>query len=70
MDNYTPCDPIEVKNIIENLKITKENKNSMPIRLLKDNKNVLAVVISHMINQSLRMGIFPNSLKRGVVIPI
>ena len=70
LNSFTPCNSIEVKIIIENLKITKENKNSMPIRLLKDNKNVLSVVISHMINQSLRMGIFPSSLKRGVITPI
>ena len=70
LNNLSPCNPIEVGLIINNLKITRENKNSIPIRLLKANKDVLSVVICHMINQSFTMGTFPSSLKLGIISPI
>ena len=70
LNELTPCNPIEVATIINDLKITRENKNSIPIRLLKANKNVLSVVISHMINLTFTLGTFPSSLKFGIISPI
>ena len=70
LHNLSPCTPLEISDIINNLKITRENKNSIPIKLLKANKDVLSVVISHMINQAFTLGVFPRSLKSGIIVPI
>ena len=70
LDNLSPCNPLEISDIIKKMKITRENKNSVPIKLLQANKEVLSVVISHMINQAFTSGIFPRSLKSGIITPI
>ena len=68
--NFEPCTPIEVSSIMGNLKITKQDKNSVPIRLMLANRDVLSIVISDMINQAMRDGMFPSSLKIAKIIPI
>ena len=68
--NFSHCTPTEISDIINNLKITREGKNSVPIKLIKANKSVLSVVICHMINQAFSMGTFPRLLKIGIIVPI
>ena len=70
LENFSNCTPIEISTIIKDLKITREGKNSIPIKLLKANRSVLSVVISHMINQAFLIGTFPKSLKIGTIVPI
>ena len=52
LENFAHCTPLEISTIINDLKSTREGKNSVPINLLKANRSVLSVVISHMINQA------------------
>ena len=68
--DFEPCTPDEVSSIISNMKITKQNKNSIPIRLFVANRDILSVGICDLINQSLSMGVFPNILKVAKIIPI
>ena len=70
LENFEPCTPTEVSSIMENLKITKQDKNSVPIKLMLANRDVLSIVISDMINQAMRDGVFPSSLKIAKTIPI
>ena len=70
LSEFEQCTPLEVCSIISNLKITKESKNSIPIQLIISNKETLSVVISDMVNRSIRDCIFPNSLKISRVVPI
>ena len=48
---FKPFTLLEVFAIIEQLKVTKQDKNSVPIRLVKANNDFLSVTISRMINQ-------------------
>ena len=70
LENFEPCTPTEVSSIMEKLKITKQDKNSVPIKLMLANRDVLSIVISDMINQAMRDGMFPSSLKIAKIIPI
>ena len=56
--------------MISNLKITKEDKNSVPIRLVIANKEILSHIICRMLNVSMANGFFPKSLKIAKIIPI
>ena len=66
----TPCTPEEVSNIIFLLKITKQGKNCIPIRILKANRGIISPVICNLINTCMREGSFPDSLKIAKVLPI
>lgn len=61
----------EVRDIINNI----ENKNSrdcygMTVKVLKSIKNVIIEPLTKLINLSFKHSIFPNALKKAVVIPI
>ena len=68
--SLSPCFPDEISYIIGNLKVTKENKNSIPIRQLVANKDALSPTICNLVNLSMLGGIFPDSLKIAKIIPI
>ena len=65
-----PCTPRECFSILVNLKNTKQDKDCVPISLLKPNSDILSIVISDIINQCMRVGRFPDSLKIAKIIPI
>ena len=67
MDN---CTPLECSEIISKLKITKEEKDCVPVKLMVANRNVLAPIVSELINRSMTEGIFPETLKKASIIPI
>ena len=54
---------LEIFSVIEHLKVTKQDKNSVTIRLVKANNDFLSITINRMINQSLSDGVFPDDLK-------
>ena len=51
-----------------------ENKSSpihtYPIKIIKEIKDIIASVLSHIINKSLQQGYFPSQLKNARVIPL
>ena len=66
----TPTTADECANLITRLKLTKTDKDSLPVKLMKDNKLTIASVLSDIINLSFKSGIFPDALKCGIIPPI
>ena len=67
---YDPCTSMEILSIISSIKITKQSKNSVPVRLLVANKDIISIPLSHLFNQCMLNGIFPDSYKIGRIVPI
>ena len=67
---FEPCTPMECYKIIKDMKITKQNLNSIPVRLFVSNGDILSLVICDMINRAMGSGIFPDLLKVARVVPI
>ena len=66
----TPCDSVEVTSIISKMKITKNDKDTIPIRLVISNRDILSPIIARLLNACMGVGIFPNCLKSATVLPI
>ena len=62
--------PHEMLNIINSLQNKKVNIHEIPVSLIKANKNLLAIPLSMLFNQSIANGTFPQCLKHATVIPI
>ena len=62
--------PQDVIKVINSLKNKKSNIKELPVSIIKDNKDTLAIPISILFNQSISEGIFPQTLKHATVIPI
>jgi hypothetical protein len=61
----------EIKNIIKELKFTKsKGSDDIEITFIKKFANYLVVPIKHIINCSFEAGIFPECLKRSIIVPI
>ena len=67
---FDACSPNECASIIRNLKNTKQGFNSVPIKYLKANSDILSVVFSNCINSCINEGYFPDTLKVAKIIPI
>ena len=65
-----PVTPDECSSIIGSLKITKQDKNKIPVRLIISNRNFISPIVSNIINESMSQAIFPDSLKLAVITPI
>jgi len=66
-------DPVtsdEVGRIIASIKISKQDINSISVKLLKYSRDFLSQPISHLINMSFIYGIFPDLYKKACVTPI
>ena len=68
--NFQPCTSTEVSNILQNMKQSKQNKDSVPIKLLIANRDLISTYICHLINHSMVHGVFPDSLKIAKIVPI
>ena len=44
--------------------------DDLSARFIKDGARVIAPMITHIVNMSIRQGIIPDDLKRALVIPI
>ena len=66
----SPTTAAECTNIISGLKMTKTDKDTVPVELLKLVKNTIAPILSKIINLSFKLGIFPSALKCGIITPI
>ena len=61
----------EITDIINNLKnSTSSGHDNIPIKLIKSCSSLFAPILSHMNNQSLTDGIFPDALKIARIVPI
>ena len=60
----------DITHIIDNLKNASFNIDTIPPRILKQIKEIVAAPIAEIINKSLMHGIFPDSLKVAKIIPI
>ena len=66
----SPVTSEEVGDIIMSLKNRKQDINSISVKLLKYSKEFLCHPLSHLVNMSFSVGIFPDLYKNAVVIPI
>ena len=68
--NFQPSSILETK-IITNLKQSiSVGWDNIPTTILKSNINILAPILSNLINKSFEMGLFPKSLKRAKILSI
>lgn len=66
-----PTTPVEVERVIATLKNSKAaGYDELPTSIIKENSNVFAYVLSHLINLSMSEGIFPERLKLTIIKPI
>ena len=64
-ENFQPSSIPEITKIITNLKQSNSiGWDNIPTTILNSNINMIAPILSNLINKSLAMGIFPKSLKR------
>ena len=61
----------EVKRVIANMKPKMSSGwDEIPMRILKEAKDIICYPLCKLINQSLKTGCFPENLKYGTVMPI
>ena len=65
-----PVSVHEIKLIIQNLNLTYKDHNTIPVSIFKSISEIISVPICNLVNQSFKMGIFPDCLKASVVTPI
>ena len=70
LNEFNLCTPVEIESIIKNLKITKDHRNSVPVSLIRANRDIISNPLCSLINNSLSSGIFPCSLKVASIIPV
>lgn len=67
----SPTDPMEIANILSNLKPkTSTGHDGLSTKLLKNLTNVIANPLTILINKSLVEGVVPDSIKIAKVLPI
>lgn len=66
--------PLTISEVITYIKRLKSNKgpgpDGIPVRIYKDNYNILASIITTLINNSITSGVFPKCLKIAKITPI
>ena len=60
----------EVVAAIKSLKNSSAGYDEVPARILKQNINIFIKPLTHLINSSIKEGIFPDELKIAKVVPI
>ena len=66
-----PTDSNEVVKIVSSMNSNKPTgPHSIPVRILKDNIDLLAPPLAYLINLSFQTGVFPDKCKIAQVIPI
>ena len=66
----SPISPIEVNNVIDNLKSNDLNVNSIATSVLDKSKHIITPILCHLINLFVQQGYFPDDLKLGCITPI
>ena len=67
---FNPVTTNECYEIINQLKIVKQDKNTPPIKLIKNISPYIAPVVSGVINLSFSTGVFPDVLKSSIITPV
>ena len=65
-----PTKSVEIGNIILKLKNSRSDLNVLPVKILKLVYDILSAPISLLINCSFSTGIFPETLKDALIVPI
>ena len=66
----SPVTIVECVSVIKNLNNTKTDLDTFPVVFLKTFADILAPIISEMVNNSFLTGNFPSCLKTACIIPI
>ena len=66
---FTPVSPDIVKDQIKNLDSSKCSSGPIPINIIKENSETIALFLTDCVNTSMCDCIFPNSLKFADVVP-
>ena len=62
---------VDVFQLLITLKISKAcGHDKIPPKLLQDSAVVIAPILTHIFNQSINTGIFPNGLKTAIISPL
>ena len=70
MLNFSPLTTDQVKKIIISSKSKSSRLDPIPTTLLKDCLDVLITPITNIVNASLENGVFPDSWKSALVVPL
>lgn len=65
-----PVSLAECSRVIADLKLTRFDVNTIPVKLLIHARDILSAPIIKLVNNSFEAGIFPSILKAGTVTPI
>ena len=68
--SFRHVEPSEVSKVVKILNNNKKTSGNIPIRILKENINILLPHITDCINSSISDGIFPDALKLADISPI
>ena len=62
--------PSEISSIIDNMESKPSPIHTYPVKVLKAIKDIIASVLSNLVNKSLQQGYFPSKFKLARVIPL
>lgn len=68
---YDPVTPTEIESEIDLLPTKKTHGlYSFPIRILKDAKPTMSILLTMIMNTSIKTGVYPSKLKHAKIIPV
>ena len=67
---FHPVGSAEIIGIVKKLKNSYHGLHDVPCKILKLAINYLSMSISHIVNQSIVQGIFPDVLKKAIITPV
>ena len=67
---FSKTDPAEIRRIVSKFKNKKTTVNNIPTFVFKKISDVISPILAELFNDSIRLGIFPDKLKFGRVIPL
>ena len=65
-----PASPLEGEYHIKSLTNSKQDIDTISVLTLKENSEILSHILADIINICFQTGIFPKSLKIGIVLPL
>jgi len=65
-----PCSLTEIISVMNNLKDSSAGSDKLKPKVIKNVRHEIAVPVLHLVNLSLRKGVFPDLLKEAIVTPI
>ena len=68
--NIPDIDIHEIKSVISSLPSSAAGYDEIPASIMKQPGNYYAKPITHLINQSISQGLFPEKIKIAMILPI